>query len=84
MPIMMIYDKNQPQDTRKAVLKGCLSLIILGVIAYSLPYIAIWVINALRKVGGQESLHYTIDNWGISLVSILTIYGIISIRRKHK
>jgi hypothetical protein len=81
---MMLYNKNQPQNSRKAVFKGCLSLIILGGIMYVLPYIGIWVINTLRKTGGQESLPYTINNWAVSLLFILTIFIIVSMRRKRK
>lgn len=81
---MMLYDKNKPQNSRKAVFKGCLSLIILGGIMYALPYIGIWVINTLRKTGGQESLPYTINNWAVSLLFILTIFIILSMRRKRK
>ena len=81
---MMLYNKNLPQDSKKAMLKGCLSLIIsLGILA-SLPYLGIWVLNVLRQAGGQDKLNYDLSNWAIAFVFVLVIILIITKVRKLK
>lgn len=81
---MMLYNKNVPQNTRKAVLKGCLSLIVsLGILA-SLPYFGIWVLNVLRSASGQDKLNYDLSNWAIAFVFVLFLIIIITKVRKRK
>ena len=81
---MMPHNNKLPQNTRTAVLKGCLTLIVFLGILFSLPYGAIWVLNVLRLAGGQDKLDYDLSNWAIAFVFVISIILIITKVRGRK